>query len=438
MGDLVLFSPVGGTDPISQANYKDGSLLHICRVYKPDKVVLYMSSEVIRYQEADDRYRYCIKSLYEKLGKDILIEEILRPDLVDVQDFNYFYEEFRGILFDLFESLNQNDTLLINVSSGTPAMKSSLLVLVTLGELPCRAIQVVTPVRAMNEHDHHGYDVELLWSMDEDNADDFENRCSEIRCPSLVRLNKEDMIKKFVLSYDYQSAIRVADTMPQEYVSDYCDLLRMASLRLSLDYKGAFKIGNEYNIKCFPIREESRVRHFEYALSLDIKRKKREFADFVRAITPIVLVVFERILLKQGGVNIDDYCMKRGSVREWNAEKLRGTDIEAALIKKWYNFKYGPVYSVHILEIIAAFMPDELELNSILTSLRSVESKVRNMAAHEVTLITDKMIKDETGMDSEEIMKTIRKAFVYTDMNVKKSDWDAYDNMNEVIINAIK
>lgn len=29
----VLFSPIGGTDPIS--NCRDGAMLHICRVYKP-------------------------------------------------------------------------------------------------------------------------------------------------------------------------------------------------------------------------------------------------------------------------------------------------------------------------------------------------------------------------------------------------------------------
>ena len=29
----ILFSPIGGTDPIS--NFRDGAMLHICRIYKP-------------------------------------------------------------------------------------------------------------------------------------------------------------------------------------------------------------------------------------------------------------------------------------------------------------------------------------------------------------------------------------------------------------------
>ena len=42
MGKIILFTPVGGTDPISSTNCRDGSMLHICRNYKPDKVIMYM------------------------------------------------------------------------------------------------------------------------------------------------------------------------------------------------------------------------------------------------------------------------------------------------------------------------------------------------------------------------------------------------------------
>ena len=44
MGKRILFSPVGGTDPIKYCS--DGSMLHICRHYQPDEVVLYLSKEI--------------------------------------------------------------------------------------------------------------------------------------------------------------------------------------------------------------------------------------------------------------------------------------------------------------------------------------------------------------------------------------------------------
>ena len=45
MPERILFSAVGGHDPI--ANFRDGAILHICRIYRPDKVYLYLSSEML-------------------------------------------------------------------------------------------------------------------------------------------------------------------------------------------------------------------------------------------------------------------------------------------------------------------------------------------------------------------------------------------------------
>ena len=47
MSKKVLFSPVGGTDPIKYL--RDGSMLHICRHYRPDIVYLYISHEMMEH-----------------------------------------------------------------------------------------------------------------------------------------------------------------------------------------------------------------------------------------------------------------------------------------------------------------------------------------------------------------------------------------------------
>jgi len=51
MDSFVLFSPVGTTDPIS--NNRDGALLHICRKYRPIKIYLYFSKEMLELQKKD-------------------------------------------------------------------------------------------------------------------------------------------------------------------------------------------------------------------------------------------------------------------------------------------------------------------------------------------------------------------------------------------------
>ena len=52
----ILFSPIGGSDPIR--NFRDGSMLHICRYYLPDKVILYLTGEMYQHHLQDNRYVY--------------------------------------------------------------------------------------------------------------------------------------------------------------------------------------------------------------------------------------------------------------------------------------------------------------------------------------------------------------------------------------------
>ena len=86
MPTRILFSPVGGHDPV--ANFRDGAILHICRVYKPDKVYLYLSSEMLERSRMDDRYRISLEKLREHLGGGLgEIHLIEREDLTQVQRF---------------------------------------------------------------------------------------------------------------------------------------------------------------------------------------------------------------------------------------------------------------------------------------------------------------------------------------------------------------
>lgn len=48
MSRTYLFSPIGNTDPVKY--FYDGSMLHICRYYKPDVVYLYLSKETSVYK----------------------------------------------------------------------------------------------------------------------------------------------------------------------------------------------------------------------------------------------------------------------------------------------------------------------------------------------------------------------------------------------------
>lgn len=435
MNRVILFSPVGGTDPMSQSNFRDGSMLHIARVYQPAEVYLYMSAEMLAHQAEDDRYRYCLKELAKMQGREMNIEIIKREKLQNVQQYDFFYNDFRQLLDEISAGLDETDTLLLNVSSGTPAMKSGLLVIATLGEYPYKIIQVTTPERRMNEHLRGEYDVRTLWDLNEDNRADFENRCMEVQCPSLSVLKHEQIIKKLVSVYDYEAAYEVCSLIPVERRSHYEPFLELALARLRLDFVTVNLLEKKHNFGCIPIKEARKQKFFEYALNLDIKRKKGEYSDFIRAITPLVADVFVLIVENRCGIKLSDYCY--GDERKWDAAKLSDTKVEEILLASYRDFKYGYVYSDHLVRIMEAILPANDKVLALVGKLREIEAKVRNRAAHEMVSLTEKSIQNIIGCSSEEILELIKEIFKYTDINIGSKDWQSYEEMNRGIIECI-
>ena len=438
MNQTILFSPLGGTDPISMNNCQDGSMLHICRVYKPTKIILYMSKEILDNQKKDDRYHYALKQLFRLQGrKDVEIEEIKRPDLMKVQEFDFFYREFREIISGIFAEMDASDTLLLNVSSGTPAMKSGLLVLQTLGEYPATAIQVSTPTEKMNEHSHKDYDIELLWELNEDNRLDFKNRCKIVECPTLSKIKNEEIIKKHIAVYDYQAAVAVAETMQPEDTKRYLNYLKMAEARILLDFPTVDKWQKEIAENCLPVKSGNSRKYFEYALNLSIKLKRKEYADFIRGITPVIVDLFEIVLKKQCNIDINAYTYDIGGVRNWDKRKLDGTRLLEVLNKNYKgDFRCGPVYSDHLRSLIQAYSRD-IHLCRLVEDLRQVEANIRNLAAHQIVSITEEKIEKKTGFTGKQIMDKIIAIFSYTGMNIGTRSWLSYDEMNRLILSAM-
>jgi len=439
MNRIILFSPVGGTDPMPQTNFRDGSLLHICRVYKPTDVYLYMSAEILTNHKADNRYLYSLDKLAELQGRKMTCQIVERPDLCDVQVFDWFYQDFRKVIREIAVDMDETDVLLLNVSSGTPAMKSGLLVLATLGEYPCKLIQVRTPMGKMNEHRHDNYDIQTLWELNEDNEEGFENRCQEIKCPSLSLLKQEEIIKKLVRSYDYEAARQICDMLPSETTAGYRQLIELACARIQLNIPMMNKLDNSLAKPCLPIKDERKQKYFEYALQLHVKREKKEYTDFVRAITPLLVDLFIMVLKHEGNLDVLA-CLKDGKMK-WDENKLNNeySDLLTILNKAYSwcgGFKTGPVYSVHLMYLAKEYVKNE-KIVELIEKLRGIEENVRNMAAHEIVSLSDEKIKGLTGFSTLEIIQMIKEIFKYTGIGVKADDWRSYEAMNESIAECI-
>jgi CRISPR-associated protein, csm6 family len=454
MAKTILFSPIGGTDPISEKNFYEGAMLHICRYYKPDKVVLYFSKEILEIhnmigENSEDPFKFCLDELSKLQNrKKVEYERIDKLDLVNVQNFDYFYDDFDKIIKKLIDEVKDEDTtILLNVSSGTPAMKSGLLVLKTMGEYNCKLIQVSTPERKMNQHIHsENPDIKTLWELNMDNEENAKNRCEEVDCPSLLALKYEHIIKKLIANYDYAAALEIAENI-SAHSKRYIEFIRLAKNRLLLDFKEVDKIAKEINFDCIPIKAGDKRKLFEYALSVDIKVKRGEYADFVRSITPLIVELFKVVLKDRLKIDIEKYIDNKNDREEWSERKLRDKNDKCAeevlnILEFKYNnnFNFKNVSSDNLLEIIVSKdTSNEKTLSDISQKLRSIESSVRNLAAHQIVSITDDSIKKVTQMaiSAEGIMKLIKKLFAYTSFNIKEDMWNSYDAMNYEIIKRI-
>ncbi len=442
MSKKVLFSPVGGTDPIKYL--RDGSMLHICRHYRPDIVYLYISHEMMEHHKKDNRYIDAIERLGRHLGHIFEVNIIERDALVDVQQYDVFYQDFREEIIKIENAMEDSDELLLNMASGTPAMKSALFVMATFAEYRFKPIQVSTPKKGINAEyeEREEYDNEINWELNEDNLADAPNRCTEVKSLNLMKMIKAEMIKKHVMAYDYAAALTVASEMKEDIPEDAYILLQIMDARVKLNRRKISKLmaGKSYDI--YPVKEGDKQKIFEYALVLQMKIKKQEYADFIRGITPLVVDLLEELMENKCKIVLKDCCTvnSKDSIIKWDREKLKRIGLISFLDSEYKSsggFKCGPVYSGQIAKIIN-YKCQDTDLIQKVNDVIEIEGKVRNVAAHEIVSVTEEWFQDRTGKNARDIFQIIQYLIGKAGINVKKQDWQSYDRINESIAQYLR
>lgn len=437
----VLFSPIGGTDPIS--NDRDGAMLHICRKYKPDYVYLYLSKEMIEFHQRDNRYLYCLEQLGKKLDHHFEVELIERNDMKEVQIFDSFINEYRDILNYIVKKHPECEYYL-NVSSGTPAMKSSLQMLSLLMDHKMIPIQVSTPVKKINPHleDHEEYEVELYWEFNEDNDSSlYEDRCIESKGNNLLDQIKKQIIINHIYSYDYVAAMIVAETLVNPLSENVLSYLRAANWRLQLNIYGIQTELKERKSDILPVRNEKYRNIFEHILNLQIKLRKEEYVDFVRGLTPVIMDIFQIAVEQCEHLNYKDYISKnRYGVDCWDRDKVYKNPRLRQALERFFkdHAKYKEMYSSNLAPVLEEFS-DNQEIAVLSKEIRSIESKVRNLPAHEIISVTkDWITRHADGNTPEQILEKLKRYTMLLNIGIKKEYWNSYDDMNALVVDMIK
>ena len=415
-------------------------MLHICRYYEPDVVYLYLSKEMAENHKKDNRYVETLNLLGDFLNHKFEVHIIENPDMVEVQQYDVFYDEFWIIISEIEDQNEKEAQLLVIMASGTPGMNSALLIMATLAEYRFLPIQVSTPQKKSNlEHEERDeYDVKANWELNEDNEESAENRCQEVKCLNLMRLLKIDMIKKHLLSYDYHAALAVGKEIKDELNPVAWKWLQSADARAVLDWERMNRVLPENNGIISAVRQENKKKIlFEYLLALDLKVKRGEYADFIRGITPLGVDLLEMVLEQYCQIDIRQYYMKNAkNGRKWSRGRMEGTEVQEIMNARYSSFNYKDVYSRHLQLVIEKKCKDDL-LKQRTEELVQIEYNVRNIAAHNIVSATPEWVKEQAGRSVEDILWLLKYICEQVKINTRKENWDSYDYMNKRIIEEL-
>lgn len=200
-----LISCVGDTDPIR--NYHDGPLLHIARVMRPNKIILIHSE---RSKTKNDNIVQAIQAIHEDYHPEILVDDYT---LLDNEVF--IFDRMYDVLNDIIKKYKQTETeIILNLTSATPQIISSMFAINNISELNVRAFQVVTPSHNSNEGIGHETkeDIASLIALNADNEPDFENRLREVQNEKFANSLMKRTMRDLIENYEYLGAYEIIKT----------------------------------------------------------------------------------------------------------------------------------------------------------------------------------------------------------------------------------
>lgn len=438
----VLFTCIGKSDPLTIFENDviyDASYMQIARHHRPDKIYFYMSKEICEFDEIDNRYEKSIMLLNQYLNAKIETYKIKRPELIDVQRFDEFYDDFENIINEIIIENGKDVEILCNVSSGTPAMKATLQILAALSKYKLIPIQVDDPTKGKwkRDVDLKNYDLDFYWELNSDN-DINEDRTYFSKNDKFNFKIQKELLVNLIKSYDYEAAYDLVNSYKYRIDKNVIDLIKFSLDRYNLDTKEILKSPNK---SLLPYLDEEQAKIFEYGLWLKVKIEKGEILDFVRGINPFLYEICKYALKNICKINILKYCSKdkRGVMklaRQLMDTDRQGEELLNILDSEFSKYKNRFLSEKQMLTILYAKLDDDSELQLSLERLDSLRKKIRNIASHQITCVREEDIIKKLGKSVDDYVNIIKVVLACLNFNTSKY-WDSYNLMNKKIIEEI-
>lgn len=426
----ILISAVGTTDPIS--NNHDAALLHIARNYRPDKIVLVYSQEMLVKQDLINKVLLSIE------GYNPIIEidsTILNNDEVFLFDKMY---EVMGLIVQKYT--NDDDEIILNLSSGTPQIISALFALNRINDYNTQAIQVATPKKGANREYKPLTDSEIdaLIVENQDNSLDFVDRSIKDKSEKFTQALVKRHLRSLIASFDYQAAEAIINR------KEYNKLLskkRIAYIREKLnDFSRVFKNQSILSdILSFPL-EDSQKKALNYYLMIDVLKEREHIADvLIKAKSLAEFVIEETIKKDHEGLIVFD-----GNLPKLNPDF---PDCEAILddIDKKMKKSRGiedteeRIFSVqstlNLLSYlnILEFYEYDSQLQTAINGILSLNGE-RNKVAHGLSEIDTRLLSRKKLKQLSENLRLL----LVDCLSIDTSYFNYYDKQNEELIKMLE
>ncbi|QIW54546.1 type III-A CRISPR-associated protein Csm6 [Lactococcus raffinolactis] len=372
----ILISAVGDTDPIR--NFHDGPLLHIVRVYRPEKIVLVHSE---RSLTKHDKLVKALKSIKD-YSPEIIQDGGVLPD-EQVAIFDKMYDTVSSIV----KKYISDDEIILNISSATPQIISAMFAVNRISDFNVTAVQVMTPQQKSNEglrHDNQE-DIDTLIETNLDNQSDYENRTLKDTGSKFSQDLTKRNLKALIDNYDYQGALELLEKQKQKSFPNIKELRKKLT-----EISDTIKIqGMPDKIVKANLSTQAKSALNSY-LNIDRNHKQGNIAEVLIRVKSLVEFILENYLNKHF---LDVITYKEDGKPFLNASKYPEIleKFQEDAKKRGQEYHSGYLSLPAYIGILKFFKPKHVLLEHIY-KIQEI-NQVRNQVAHSLQAFDRKNLK---------------------------------------------
>lgn len=426
----ILFSPVGTTDPTSR-NY-DGSIIQAIKKFRPDKIYLFFSHDMKEHENNNHTIKNYLELIKKEYSFDYKFIESQELENEQPQIFDKYYRIFSDHISNILqENQGIEVELYLSISSGTPAMKSTLFLLASslnVGQFKnlknISAVQVNSPFTTTFHVSNET--AQELYDHNNDKDDPSGSRAYISKTPNISSYLTRRQINKFIETFDYNGALKLANSMEESLSSKVIALLTYGKARRDLAFE-SFKRTSEAelvsNSLLYPSfttaslsSKDNKIPRtlYEYLLNLRALAHNGDTLNFIRSLSPALSVLFSDAL-RITYPELNDDAFYANSSRGFSSfvipdtltfyyrEKFTELQSKALTSLGSNNNTQVQLTTVGFLHLFVSATntfeenptKNKEEILTLLKFLRLIEDSSRNIVAHEIASLPSSKISEQ-------------------------------------------